>query len=57
MRASEPGAKTHTVEGGRVWRYGLRSFALGYLALLLIIPVGLIFFKAFGMGSCTPWRR
>ena len=50
MRASEPGAKTHTVEGGRVWRYGLRSFALGYLALLLIIPVGLIFFKAFEDG-------
>jgi sulfate/thiosulfate transport system permease protein len=50
MRASEPGAKTHTVEGGRVWRYGLRSFALGYLALILIIPVGLIFFKAFEDG-------
>jgi sulfate transport system permease protein len=50
MRASEPGAKTHTVEGGRVWRYGLRSFALGYLGLLLIIPVGLIFFKAFEDG-------
>jgi sulfate transport system permease protein len=50
MRASEPGAKTHMVEGGRVWRYGLRSFALGYLALILIIPVGLIFFKAFEDG-------
>jgi sulfate/thiosulfate transport system permease protein len=50
MRASEPGAKTHIVQGGRVWRYGLRSFALGYLALILIIPVGLIFFKAFEDG-------
>jgi sulfate/thiosulfate transport system permease protein len=50
MPASEAGAKTHIVQGGRVWRYGLRSFALGYLALLLMIPVGLIFFKAFEDG-------
>jgi sulfate transport system permease protein len=50
MRASEAGAKTHIVQGGRVSRYGLRAFALGYLALILIIPVGLIFFKAFEDG-------
>ncbi len=50
MPASEAGAKKHIVQGGRVWRYGLRSFALGYLALLLMIPVGLIFFKAFEDG-------
>ena len=50
MRASEPGAKTHIVQGGRVSRYGLRTFALGYLALILVIPVGLIFFKAFEDG-------
>jgi len=31
-------------------RYGLRTFALGYLALILVIPVGLIFFKAFEDG-------
>jgi sulfate/thiosulfate transport system permease protein len=50
MRASEAGAKTHIVQGGRVSRYGLRAFALGYLALILIIPVVLIFFKAFEDG-------
>jgi sulfate transport system permease protein len=50
MRASEAGAKTHIVRGGRVSRYGLRTFALGYLALILVIPVGLIFFKAFEDG-------
>jgi sulfate transport system permease protein len=38
------------VQGGRLARYGLRSFALGYLALLLLIPVALIFFKAFEDG-------
>jgi sulfate/thiosulfate transport system permease protein len=50
MRASEAGAKTHIVQGGRTSRYGLRAFALGYLALILVIPVGLIFFKAFEDG-------
>jgi sulfate/thiosulfate transport system permease protein len=28
-------------------RWGLRSFALGYLALLLLIPLGMIFYQAF----------
>ena len=32
---------------GRLSRWGLRSFALGYLALLLLIPLGMIFFRAF----------
>jgi sulfate transport system permease protein len=50
MRASEAGAKTHIVQGGRLSRYGLRTFALGYLALILIVPVALIFFKAFEDG-------
>jgi sulfate transport system permease protein len=50
MRASEAGAKTHIVQGGRLSRYGLRTFALTYLALILVIPVGLIFFKAFEDG-------
>jgi sulfate transport system permease protein len=31
-------------------RVGLRSVALGYLALLLVLPVGLIFYRAFGDG-------
>src|SRR5919201_4090241 len=28
-------------------RWGLRGFALGYLALLLLIPLGMIFYRAF----------
>jgi len=31
----------------RASRWGLRGFALGYLALLLMIPLGMIFFRAF----------
>ena len=31
-------------------RAGLRTVALGYLALLLVLPVGLIFYRAFGDG-------
>jgi sulfate transport system permease protein len=32
---------------GRTSRWGLRTFALGYLALLLMIPLGMIFYRAF----------
>jgi sulfate transport system permease protein len=44
------------VQGGRAARYGLRTFALGYLALLLLIPVGLIFYKAFEEGFAHAWE-
>ena len=54
-RASEPGAK-HIVQGGRAARYGLRTFALGYLGLLLMVPVALIFFKAFEDGFLHAWE-
>ncbi|MQA73901.1 MAG: sulfate ABC transporter permease subunit [Solirubrobacterales bacterium] len=50
MAASGETGTGNLVEGGRIARYGLRTFALGYLALLLLIPVGLIFFKAFEDG-------
>ena len=36
-------------------RYGLRTFALGYLALLLFIPVGMIFYRVFEEGIATAW--
>src|SRR3954463_13319806 len=32
---------------GRASRWGLRGFALGYLGLLLLIPLGMIFYRAF----------
>ncbi len=55
-RASEAGAKTHIVQGGRLARYGLRTFALGYLGLLLMVPVMLIFYKAFEDGFVQAWE-
>jgi sulfate transport system permease protein len=55
--ATDPSAprSKNVVEGGRLARYGLRTFALGYLALLLLIPVLLIFFKAFEDGFAHAW--
>jgi sulfate transport system permease protein len=34
----------------RPWRIGLRTIALGYLALLLIIPIGVVFYRTFENG-------
>jgi sulfate/thiosulfate transport system permease protein len=42
-----------TVE--RRWRIGLRTVALGYLALLLIIPIGLVFLRTFEDGADAVW--
>jgi sulfate/thiosulfate transport system permease protein len=39
----------------RPWRIGLRTVALGYLALLLIIPIGLIFYRTFEHGLGAVW--
>jgi sulfate/thiosulfate transport system permease protein len=36
-------------------RYGLRSAALGYLALLLLLPVVTIFYRAFEHGFAAAW--
>jgi sulfate transport system permease protein len=38
---------------GRASRWGLRTFALGYLGLLLLIPLGMIFYRAFEHGVGT----
>ncbi|MGH2924912.1 MAG: sulfate ABC transporter permease [Solirubrobacterales bacterium] len=35
---------------GNLGKYGLRFFALGYLAVLLLIPFGTIFYRAFEHG-------
>ena len=34
----------------RPWRIGLRLLGLGYLALLLLIPIGLVFYRTFENG-------
>ncbi|HZV74904.1 MAG TPA: sulfate ABC transporter permease subunit CysW [Conexibacter sp.] len=39
----------------RPWRIGLRVLALGYLALLLLVPVGLIFYRTFEHGVGAVW--
>ncbi len=40
----------------RLARYGLRSAVLAYLALLVVVPVGAITYKAFEHGFTTAWR-
>jgi sulfate transport system permease protein len=42
-----------TVE--RPWRIGLRVLALGYLAVLLLVPVGLVFWRTFEHGLMPVW--
>ena len=37
-------------------RLGLRFFTLGYLSLLLLIPIGMIFFRAFEDGAGAAWE-
>ena len=37
-------------------KYGLRAIALGYLALLLILPVMLVFYQAFSGGLFAVWE-
>jgi sulfate transport system permease protein len=39
----------------RPWRIGLRALALGYLALLLLVPVGLVFYRTFEHGVGAVW--
>jgi sulfate transport system permease protein len=39
----------------RFSRYGLRTVALGYLALLLMIPVGFVFYRALEPGPAAIW--
>jgi sulfate/thiosulfate transport system permease protein len=37
------------------WRLPLRTAALGYLALLVVIPVGSVFYRAFEHGFVAAW--
>src|SRR2546429_221511 len=37
-------------------RYGLRFAALGYLAVLLVAPVGLVFWRTFEHGFSPAWH-
>ena len=37
-------------------RLGLRFFAVGYLSMLLLIPIGMIFYRAFEHGFAAAWE-
>jgi sulfate/thiosulfate transport system permease protein len=37
-------------------RLGLRTFALGYLALILLLPVSLVFYRTFADGLAPVWQ-
>jgi sulfate transport system permease protein len=36
-------------------RWGLRTFALGYLAMILLVPVAMVFYRAFEDGFAAAW--
>jgi sulfate transport system permease protein len=38
------------------WRWPARVVALGYLAVLIVVPVGSVFFRAFQHGLGTAWH-
>ena len=38
----------------RLVKYGLRAIAIGYLAAILVIPLGIMFWKTFGEGIAGP---
>jgi sulfate transport system permease protein len=49
-------ASSTRITGGAGSRWGLRFLGIGYLAVLLIAPLVLIFFKTFEDGLAPPWE-
>lgn len=49
-------ASRNVVKGGRGAVWALRGFTFGFLLLLLIIPVLLVFYKAFEDGFASAWE-
>jgi len=43
------------VASGRAGRLGVRVFALGYLALLLLVPIGVVLYRTFEPGVGEVW--
>ena len=56
MSADVYSNRPNIVQGGRASRWGLRGFALFYLGALLMVPVIMIFYKAFGDGIAHAWE-
>jgi sulfate transport system permease protein len=53
--AGAPGGETARDRSGRAGRLGLRTVALGYLALLVLAPVAMIFYRTFEHGLAPVW--
>jgi sulfate transport system permease protein len=53
--AGAPGGEIVRDGAGRAGRLGLRTLALGYLALLLLAPVAMIFYRTFEHGLAPVW--
>ncbi len=50
MRRSSSGPAAPGAGGSRASKYGLRTVALAYLALILVLPVGMVFYRTFENG-------
>ena len=50
------GAGRRSERGALAGRLTLRGLALGYLALLLVAPVGMIFYRTFEHGLDAVWN-
>jgi len=44
------------MSSARASRYGLRTIALGYLGALIVLPVGLVFYRTFEHGLAPAWE-
>src|SRR6202051_4290824 len=55
QRAPVSGARRSDERAARARRLGVRSIALGYLALLLLAPVAMIFYRTFEHGLAPVW--
>ena len=53
---SSSAASGATPRGTSVSRLGLRAFAIGYLALILIAPLALVTYRTFGEGASGAWQ-
>jgi sulfate transport system permease protein len=53
--AGAPGGEIVRHRTGRAGTLGLRTLALGYLALLLLAPVAMIFYRTFEHGLAPVW--
>src|SRR6195256_6758073 len=53
--AAPRGGTPNSARGVHARKYGVRTIALGYLALLLLAPVAMIFYRTFEHGLAPVW--